>query len=295
LNKVQREEDLAAMSGGLSFVRHFNSTPLPPFDAETVKGAWDYWRHTYMRRIVEPNVSGVLGVAWRENGQMNYYDQNGNAVANLNGGASTLQKTSSGWTLTQGNGDKEYYDSEGKLLSLAALSGATQTLTYSDTGTSADIAPHPGLLIAVTDRWGRQLQFGYDDASRLTWMIDPAGNLFQYLYGDEDENDKAGPLIQVVYPDQTTRSYLYEDPLWKYALTGIVDTDGKRLSTYAYNSNGEAVSTEQVGGVERYTITSTPSARTTTITNALGGKIVKQYIPVSGVYKPGSITDQITA
>ncbi|MCL2297795.1 MAG: hypothetical protein FWC38_06045, partial [Proteobacteria bacterium] len=54
MNKMQREEDLPMTSGGLQFVRYFNSTPWPPVHPETRKTTWDYWRHTYMRRIVVP-------------------------------------------------------------------------------------------------------------------------------------------------------------------------------------------------------------------------------------------------
>ncbi|MDR0771242.1 MAG: hypothetical protein LBE75_08645 [Burkholderiales bacterium] len=293
VNKVQREEDLPILPGGLQFVRHFNSSPLLPFSSEFSKGTWDYWRHTYMRRIVElDNTTNILGVVWRENGQMDYYGLDGKAVANLNGGTSTLQRTGSGWTLTQSNGDKEYYDDDGRLLSLVTLSGAMQTLTYSDQSTPTNIAPEPGLLITVTDWLGNQLHFGYDDA-RLIWMVDPAGNVFEYLYNDKDEDDRAGPLAQVVYPDQTTRSYLYDDTRWKYALTGVADSEGNRLTTYTYDSNGNAVSTEQVGGMERYSITSFINnytlSRSTTATNALGGRVVKEYSPKGGVYKPSSI------
>jgi YD repeat-containing protein len=295
INKVQREEDLAVTLGGLEFVRHYNSAPLPPVHAETRKATWDYWRHTYMRRIVEPHSAlNVLGVAWRENGQMDYYGLDGKAIANLNGGASTLQKTINGWTLTQSNGDKEYYDDEGKLLSIVSIFGATQTLTYSDQSTSTNVAPEPGLLITVTDGLGNQLHLGYDDASRLISMTDPASNTFEYLHDDKDEDDRTGNLAQVIYPDQTTRSYLYDDTRWKYALTGVTDSEGNRLTTYTYGSNGEAVSTEQIGGIERYSMISSMSSqssvRSTTITNALGGRIIKTYLPQGGAYKPYGVS-----
>ncbi|MCL2872981.1 MAG: hypothetical protein FWF41_08430, partial [Betaproteobacteria bacterium] len=290
LNKVQREEDLPMLPGGLQFARHFNSAPVLPLHFDVPKTTWYYWRHTYMRRIIVPdNTLNILGVAWRETGQMDYYGADGKPLANLNGGASTLQRTGSGWTLTQGNGDKEIYDDEGKLTSLVALSGATKTLTYSDNTTPADVAPKPGLLIVVTDGFGRQLHLGYDDDSRLLWMMEPAGHVFWYAY----ENNHSGNLSQVIYPDQTSRSYLYEDAKWPHALTGIVDAEGNRLSTYAYNANGEAVSTKQADGVESYSITSTTNsqtlARSTTITNALGGRIGKVYLPQGGAYKPYAV------
>ncbi len=283
LNKVQREEDLAMMSGGLSFVRHFNSAPVLPVHPETMRTTWDYWRHTYMRSIIEPynNNGSILGVARRENGYLDYYDINGNPITK--NGSSKLQKNIDGWILTRGNGDKEYYDPEGKLIRISPLAGNEQTLSYSDETTPVEIAPDAGLLIEVADSYGRTLLFTYNEDGFLVSMIDPANNEFFYDYDD------AGRLSQVTYPDQTTRTYLYENTAFPYFLTGIVDHNGTRLSTYTYNSKGEAVTTERSGGVEAYSVSGTSPtnlARSTTILNPQGGKIVKQYTNQGGVLRP---------
>lgn len=283
LNKVQREEDLAVIPGGLSFAHYFNSTPLLPTDSETMRMAQDYWQHTYMRNIIEPynNNGSILGVARRENGYLDYYDINGNPTTK--NGSSKLQKNIDGWILTRGNGDKEYYDLEGKLIRISPLTGNEQTLTYSDETTPVEIAPDAGLLIEVADSYGRTLLFTYNEKSLLSSMADPAGNLFIYDYDDADR------LSQVTYPDQTTRTYLYENTAFPYFLTGIVDHNGTRLSTYTYNANGQAIGTERAGQLDNYTIQITSDIsvnRAITIHNALGGQIEKTYHPKGGILKP---------
>src|SRR3569833_3427300 len=50
------------------------------------------------------------------------------------------------------------------------------------------------------------------------------------------------------------RSYLYENPGLSYGLTGKVDQNGNRLSTYAYDVAGLVSSAELAGGVNKYTV-----------------------------------------
>ena len=50
------------------------------------------------------------------------------------------------------------------------------------------------------------------------------------------------------------RTYLHEDTRFPHSLTGTLDQNGARLSTYSYDAANLAASTEQAGGVNRYTI-----------------------------------------
>jgi RHS repeat-associated protein len=109
----------------------------------------------------------------------------------------------------------EYYDAAGRLLSIVERTGATYTLTYSNAVTSSVIASHPGLLIAVTDPYGRQLQLRYDRQARLIQLMDPNGEEYTYAY-DEDADDDNPPnsrLTSVTYPDGQVRRYHYEQDL----------------------------------------------------------------------------------
>ncbi len=72
------------------------------------------------------------------------------------------------------------------------------------------------------------------------------------------------------------REYLYEDSAYPYALTGILDQNGQRLSTYTYHDYGLVKSSERAGGVGKvevdYTHVVSGSWKTTyrAVTNALG-------------------------
>jgi RHS repeat-associated protein len=58
-----------------------------------------------------------------------------------------------------------------------------------------------------------------------------------------------------------SRKYLYEDTVFPFALSGIEDSDGRRLTTYTYDAQGDVLSTESAGGADRHEFTRTqPSA-----------------------------------
>ncbi|PPC92306.1 MAG: hypothetical protein CTY34_00005, partial [Methylobacter sp.] len=63
--------------------------------------------------------------------------------------------TRTGWRYVTESNQTETYDAAGKLLSIKDVSGVTQTLTYSTAATPVAVAPSPGLLLTVTDSFGR--------------------------------------------------------------------------------------------------------------------------------------------
>ncbi len=70
-----------------------------------------------------------------------------------------------------------------------------------------------------------------------------------------------------------SRKYLYENNLFRFALTGIEDHLGRRLTTYAYDDDGDVISTESAGGADRHEFTrSNPSSTRIhrTVTGPLG-------------------------
>jgi YD repeat-containing protein len=69
-----------------------------------------------------------------------------------------LQKTASGFAITDSNDNVEQYDTNGKLLSITSRSGVAQTMSYDGSGR----------LSNVSDSFGHQLNFGYDGQGRLS-------------------------------------------------------------------------------------------------------------------------------
>jgi len=107
----------------------------------------------------------------------------------------------------------------------------------------------------------------------------PDGKNYKYAY------DAKGNLISVTFPDGKKRQYLYERADFPNALTGIVDEAGRRATTYAYDSNGKAISTEKAGGVDKFNVTY-DNANASSATDALGRKRSYTFFPQFGILKP---------
>jgi YD repeat-containing protein len=59
-----------------------------------------------------------------------------------------------------------------------------------------------------------------------------------------------------------SRKYLYENAQFRFALSGIEDHLGRRLTTYTYDANGDVASTESAGGVDRHEFTNSYTSAT---------------------------------
>jgi RHS repeat-associated protein len=289
--KIQREVDIAPIgNGGLQFVRIFTSGGYFEPDGGPSEGTWSYWRHTYARRIVAlDGNTAAMAVAQREDGDLRYFDTAGSERFNADGAAAQLQRivdgggTLTGWRYTTQDVEVELYNAAGQLLSVATPDGLVQTLAYSDGSTPASVAGQPGLLISVSDAFGRTLRLTYDSLAGLSTVTDPAGNVYRYQY------DSGRRLSQVTYPDQTQRTYVYENAAFPFLLTGIVDENGKRFATYTYDAAGHAESTQHAAGAGLYRLristTTSPPARTVTVTDSQGRVFNNDYSVAGGTFR----------
>lgn len=219
-------------------------------------------------------------------------------------------------------GSTELFDVNGVLLNITARSGTTRTMTYSD-GVSNDtslgrvpadapVCTHvqsgtvlpAGLLLCVTDNWGRQQQFEYDAKGRIAQSLDPANQAYSYTYdgasgGCSSYNStnracSANNLTSVTYPDGKSKTYYYNEATQINGgtacantvqigngygsllnnLTGIADENGVRYASWTYDCQGLALSSELAAGVEKVSLSyGTPDTngnRTNTITHATG-------------------------
>lgn len=110
-----------------------------------------------------------------------------------------------------------------------------------------------------------------------------------------NHNDR---LKQVTYPGtgSPTVQYKYENATYPYALTGIVDQNGLRYATWAYDANKRASSSMHGTNAETTTFSYNLSGGTgtVTVTNALGKVFVYTVaaVPGSGVGKVTEIQQQ---
>ncbi len=263
------------------------------------------WRDTFNRRVV---MEGVNAVVVRADGVALQYSPSGGGWAadqDIEDQLIELQNppgTRTGWQVIAASGDElETYDAEGRLVSIQARNGLTQTLVYSD-GTSGpgggvflDFNGNPttqvlpaGLLIRAVDHFGRLISFGYNAVLRVTRVTDPAGNVYRFAYLNQDL------LSSVTYPDNKTRTYVYNESAntgganLPAALTGIVDENGDRFSTFAYNAQERSLSTERAGSTLRYTFSY--GTDSTAVTDPLNTARTYGFQTVLGAFKQTGVS-----
>ncbi|MHA6889115.1 RHS repeat protein [Ralstonia pseudosolanacearum] len=141
------------------------------------------------------------------------------------------------WQYTVANtGAVESYAPDGKLESVRERNSRTTTLAYNT----------DRQLTSVTAPSGRHLTFTYDSHNRVAAAAAEDGAITKYAY------NAIGMLSAVTHPDGTTRQYVYEDSRLPTALTGVIDENGGRYVTYAYDAAGHAISSELANGVNLY-------------------------------------------
>jgi YD repeat-containing protein len=151
----------------------------------------------------------------------------------------------------------ESFNSEGLLVAKSMANGRSLTYQYSNESTPPEVAPQKGLMIAVTDQFGRRTDFTYALVSgvpRVRSMT--SGGLTTWFEFGPSLN-----LDSIRWPDQKVRSFLYERSDIPWALTGIWDEEGARNATYQYDALGRAFDTQRAHGADHYTVSWTSAPR----------------------------------
>jgi YD repeat-containing protein len=257
----------------------------------------NHWRHNYSARIEFHNFGTVpVAFAHRPGGRSFPYRQTaGVFVPDVDINDKLTKLTDAGGALTgwefleESSHTLETYDAAGRLLSIRNRAGLTQTLEYSTALTPPAIATEPGLLIRVTDHFGRQLNFIYDKIGRLVTMQDPAGQSYTYTHYWEDHWNV---ITSVTYPDSKVRTYHYgELNTAKYRLTGITDENNSRFSYYFYEpSTGMAFKSEHSSGVDSTIVNASGWPNSLIVTDARGTQRTYTYQTSNGVHLNTGIT-----
>ena len=294
-NKHQIETDISIPSASgypnLHFQRRYSSSP--GYGASTAFNG--HWRHTYERSVDIRGLNSEIAYVSRSDGQRVEFVKSSGVWVDTAGSGSELEDMNDltgglvGWAYTSPNDEIETYNRLGFLSSIERKDGYTQTLTYDldiPSGGDDDIYT----LDRVVDSVGNELFFVFG-VNGLESVTDQAGNSYTYSY------DSNGFLSSIAYPDSTPtdntdnpqRSYHYEDPNFPHALTGITDEEGNRFATWAYDSEGRAVSSEHAGGVEYvsldYTYIDDVIDPRISTTNALGKSSTYHFEVINGIRK----------
>ncbi|MFX1678397.1 hypothetical protein PV762_04130 [Mitsuaria sp. CC2] len=207
------------------------------------------WRSTVHRRLVVQGGGQSVQVG-RPGGEVSGFERIGGVMVSQTGSGDRLTVGPSSITFwDDGLQLMELYDPVGVLQKVSSTTGAFATFSYSDAATPPTIAPVPGLLIAITDHNGRQVQFRYEGPGRLKTIVDTDGAQTGVLY------DPILNLSAIVWSDSQKRKFDYSGTGFNWTLTGIIDESDSRYATFGYDTSGRAISTEHAGGVDRYSVT----------------------------------------
>ena len=272
--KVLVENDSA--SAELPLTRAYRSYVTFGINAGTGKWLFNWQRalDTNIARFTTPQVS-----AWRDDGSILYFQKNG-AVWSTASSSDTLQAvidgngTTTGWLYKVGQtGVVETYDADGRLQSVRERNGRTTQLAY-DTSKR---------LTTVTAPSGRALTFAYDASGRVATVTAPDGAVTKYAY------NASGMLTTVTWPDNNNRQYVYENTRFPTALTGVIDEAGVRYTTYAYDDQGRAISSEVTPSSDRYQF-QYPSNGQTIVTLPSGTTSTYTFLQQNGVLLPTGVS-----
>jgi RHS repeat-associated protein len=276
----------------LTFRRFYNS------NGATAPAAMGFrWRHVFDRSLTISGSPANTVISLRPDGKQAIYrrdDGTGSWVTDTPTDVLTdlrdAQGAPMGYALfVGGTRQTEKYDLTGHLISVVGQDGQGITLSYTTTP-----SPAIGLLSTVTDSKGRQLIFTYDSSARLSVVKLPDGKGLSYSYGYSSSN-----LSQVVYPNDETRKYAYNESGFvgstslPNALTGITDERGVRYESITYDDLGRATSSAFNGNVGTTRIAYQADG-TSTVTYPLGNTVRIAPVSIDGLMRVASLDGPCT-
>lgn len=228
-NKSASELDIVA--GGLLFERSYNSdSSSTQIDLGLGKG----WGASHLRKLY---VNGDLMHLRHKSGTSEWLTKDTSinqwfADADSN---YSVTEDATGFDVVDSAGTILRFSIDGSLISQTMPNGTRLQYQYFTNGK----------LSSIENERGHQLGFTWS-LGRIQSIEDLLGNKVRYVY------DAAQNLSKVVYPDLTPNDdsdnpekiYHYEDVNFPNHLTGITDENGSRYATYAYDTDGKAISTE---------------------------------------------------
>lgn len=156
---------------------------------------------------------------------------------------------SGGYAITTNSGNTHHFNADGD--AVQSNEANDQPRYFYD---FVDLGDSGRKISQIRNRFGDYLNFVYEGPeSKLSQLTDQHGLTIHYRYDDQ------GNLIEAIYPDNTPeylddnprKTYLFEHPDFPHHLTGIMDQNGQRYATFAYDEDGRAIRTEHADGAER--------------------------------------------
>ena len=281
----------------LSMVRNYRSGGLiGPVALASMAGLGQPWLHNHWAVLKQDGTAGsadsTAQVMFGDGTARTFSWDVTTSTWTATNGADTLVPDGTGLLYKRLDDDSLWqFDLAGKLLTTTQRNGWVRTYSYSTAVTPLAVAPVAGLLIAVSNQFGRSLNFAYSGAGQLVRVQTPDKQTISYTY---DGTTSSARLVKVTYPGGTSRAYIY-DIETPQLLTGITDENGNRYETIAYDSQGRGTSTQLAGGANLHTVSY--GSGTATVTDPLGTQRTYSYgtakgkLAVISADKPGGAGD----
>ena len=272
----------------LGFARYYNSLARPDILAT---GLGSNWRSNYDRTIQTSSPTAVA--VFRADGQVVAFTLNGGIWTTDTDVDIKLTQSGTTWTLTDHDDTVETYAiatrnfgglavTYGQLSSVQARNGYTETLNYNASNQ----------LVSVADSYGRTLSFTYNN-DLLQTVTTPDALVLTYSYSASGAQNL---LISVAYSTTppTSQTYLYENPVVPFALTGILDENGNRFTTWTYDGLSRGLKSQHGSSANLTTVTYNADG-TVTATNAFGVADTYSFATLQGVPKAMQISRAATS
>lgn len=259
-NKLQVESDFVGGNGVPGFARFYNSSLGQDY------GIGPGWSHSYSNRLEFP-ADGVL-YARRPDGKFLVFRVvDGVYIGDADVPFTvTRNSTTERFTLSWPDGRMELYEKTGWPLSIT--DALWRTTNFSLDGY--------GRVATVTGPYGHQLTFTYriDDIYRVNWITFPDGKRVTFTY------DASKRLTAATYTGVTPspkRTYAYSGGL----LSGLVDETNVQISSFSYDSQGNAKVTTHPGDVVRFDVAY--GSGIAIVTDAVGTTETLSFVRSQGV------------
>jgi RHS repeat-associated protein len=256
-NKYITQADVTVFGPGLPFEfhRYYNS------QSETDTSMGYGWTSSFSQFLsVE---EGVINLHEDNGRKVPFYDDGNGKFLNASGKLRSIEFVDGVYVQEEPDGRTHHFTVSGRLIHLKGRNGNTQNLVYEN-----------NRLVSVEDNFGRILSFSYLD-NRLVSLLSSVGEV-KYSY------DINGNLISVVNPDGTVKSFVYDDPIDIYNLTGIINENGVRSLTAEYDVMDRAVVSELAGGLNRVEV-GYPDSLQRTIADSQGNMTIYELESFGGV------------
>lgn len=251
--KVEFETDLSISGTPLNFARNYWSSRL---GISNIGMGWQYNWRMHIEQLTYKNQVKL----YRNDGTGYIFTPLSNEQWEAPVGVRiAMTSLPDGWKVISPEGTVEIYNTTGQLISYTEVGSSTITFLYNAIGQ----------LINLLDASGKSLTITYNGNGLITKVISSTDLSVSYSY------DTKKRLISVT-KNSKTKQYHYENTQYPNALTGITDERGIRYVTWQYNDKGQAISSENIGGINKYQLEFLDNKRTKVI-NPLGQTTIYHF------------------